>query len=110
MSSNYWDRWSRSRANRRAFLAGAGAVGIGATGMVLTGCGGDDDDDDAPAATATTGGSTTTGTSTSASPAASASASAEVTRGGTARYPMGGLSSGNPPTLFPFENLTYLAQ
>ena len=30
--------------------------------------------------------------------------------GGTVRYPLYGLSSGDPPTLFPFENLTYLAQ
>lgn len=38
-----------SRASRRRFLAGAGAAGLGAGGLLLAGCGGDE----APVATST---------------------------------------------------------
>lgn len=100
MASNYWDGWLTRRANRRRVLA-SGTAGIaGAAALGLVGCG-DDDDDDAPAATATT--------ASGASPGASPSA-ATVNRGGTLRFPMSGASSANPPTIFPYENLTYLAQ
>jgi len=44
------------------------------------------------------------------SPAAAAAAAAQGKPGGTFRFPMVGVSSGDPPTLYPFENLTYLAQ
>ena len=41
----------------------------------------------------------------------SATATAEKPNpGGTVKFPLSGVSSGNPPTLYPFENLTYLAQ
>ncbi|MBA4181456.1 MAG: hypothetical protein C0506_12770 [Anaerolinea sp.] len=98
-SGNYWDSWLTRRANRRRVLAGSGVAVAGATAVALVGCGDDDDDAAAPAATATT--------ASGASPAAT---SATVNRGGTLRFPMSGASSANPPTIFPYENLTYLAQ
>ena len=89
-----------SRSRRRSFLTGAGVAGVGAASLALVGCGDDDDTPAGGAATAASGGTT-----------AGASPTAEtVTRGGTIRYPSAGINSGNPPTLFPFENLTYLAQ
>lgn len=67
--------------------------------MALVGCG--DDDDDGGDATQAPGGTTATGATPTAEP---------VIRGGTIRLPLSGASSANPPTIFPFENLTYLAQ
>ncbi len=90
------------KASRRRFLAAGAATGVGATALALVGCG---DDDDAPAGTPTGAATTATGAATTA-----AATTAAVTRGGTWRSPMVGVSSGNPPTLYPFENLTYLAQ
>lgn len=49
MASDYWDRFNRTRASRRRFLAGGATAGAGAVGLGLVGCGDDDDDD--PAAT-----------------------------------------------------------
>ncbi len=93
MASDFWGRYDRRRTSRRRFIQAGATVGVGTAGLALVGCGDDD-----------TGGKAT-------QPAAGASPTAEtVTRGGTIRYPMNGASSGNPPTLFPFENLTYLAQ
>ncbi len=96
MASDYWDRMYRMRASRRRFLTAGATAGAGVVGLGLVGCGDDDDDDD-DATQAPSG-----------SP--SAAATEEVLRGGTIRYPMSGASSANPPTLYPFENLTYLAQ
>ena len=100
LASEYWSRFNKTRTSRRRVLGAGAAVGVGAAGLALVGCG-DDDDDAAPATTAPGG----------ASPGASAApATPAVTRGGTLRIPLSGVSSGNPPTLYPFENLTYLAQ
>jgi peptide/nickel transport system substrate-binding protein len=79
-------------------------VGVGAAGFALVGCGDDDDDDDdvEPTATSSAGGSPT------AAPTDAPTDEGKV--GGTLRYPLEGFSSGDPPTLFQFENLTYLAQ
>jgi ABC-type transport system substrate-binding protein len=96
MATGYWERFNQTRRSRRRFLTGTAAAGAGVAGLALVGCGDDDDDDDDDA------------TQPSGSP--SAAATEEVLRGGTIRYPMSGASSANPPTLYPFENLTYLAQ
>ncbi len=94
MADEYWNRYWQKHSSRRRFLAGAGVAGAGAATLALVGCG-DDDDDDEPAPGGTT---------------APAATTAPVLRGGTLRYPMVGVSSGDPPTLYPYENLTYLAQ
>jgi peptide/nickel transport system substrate-binding protein len=106
--SNYWNRWWDQRASRRRLLAGSGVAAAGVAGLALVGCGDDDDDDDDTTSTATgtsTSGGTATATGTASTPTA-----AQPVKGGTIRYPLEGMSSGDPPTLFPFENLTYLAQ
>lgn len=96
--SDYWKHpWSRRR-----FVGAAAAGGAGLAGLALVGCGGDEKSSDkkAPAAT-----------QKPAAPAAATKAPASTRRvGGTLKFPMVGLSSGDPPTLYPFENLTYLAQ
>jgi len=80
-------------------------MGAGAAGLALVGCG--DDDDSTGDATKAPAGTAAPGTT----PAAGATAAAPtVNRGGTLKFPMSGVSSGDPPTLYPFENLTYLAQ
>jgi peptide/nickel transport system substrate-binding protein len=104
MPSEYWNNWWRRPASRRRFLGTGAAVGVGTAGLALVGCGDDDDDDD-DEPTATTGGGDASPTS-----AATQGPSDEGTVGGTLRLPLEGFSSGDPPTLFPFENLTYLAQ
>ena len=82
---------------------GAGAAATaGVAGMALVGCGDDDDDGDG-------GGTASPTAAASQAPGGSPSAAA-VVRGGTIRLPLSGASSANPPTIFPFENLTYLAQ
>jgi len=97
MATGYWQRMRAERTSRRRFIGGASAAGAGLAGLALVGCGDDDDDDDDG------GGGATQAPGTS--PTAPA-----VQRGGTLRVPLSGVSSGNPPTLYPFENLTYLAQ
>jgi peptide/nickel transport system substrate-binding protein len=95
-------------------LVGSGAVGVGAVGLALVGCGDDDDDDTGGGAdpTATTGGGADpTATSGGAEPTAEPTMDPNApVVGGIARYPLEGVSSGDPPTIYPFENLTYLAQ
>jgi peptide/nickel transport system substrate-binding protein len=105
MAENYWDRYWTQRTSRRRLLGGASALAAGAAGFALVGCG-DDDDDDEPGGTDTPAGGQTPGSSPGASP----SATPKPNIGGTLRYPFMGMSSGDPPTLFPYENLTYLAQ
>jgi len=101
--SQYWHNyWRRRRATRRQLLGAGMTLGAGAAGLALVGCGDDDDDDtgtspsrderQAPA-TATNGGQT-----------------GSPTYGGTIRFPLNGLNTGDPPTLFPYENVTYRAQ
>jgi peptide/nickel transport system substrate-binding protein len=109
--ADYWDRFWTTRRSRRGVLAGGGVAAAGVAGLALVGCG-DDDDDDEPVATATTAAATGTGTAsaTTTATASATQAAAKPNIGGTIRLPMVGLSSGDPPTLFPYENLTYLAQ
>lgn len=100
MASGYWERARALRTSRRRFIRGGVATGTGLAGLALVGCG-DDDDDDSGGGQATQAPTSATG----ASPTAE-----QVVRGGTIRLPLSGASSANPPTIFPFENLTYLAQ
>ncbi|MCL4231985.1 MAG: hypothetical protein KJ053_10405 [Dehalococcoidia bacterium] len=102
MPDNYWDRYWATRTNRRRVLGAAGALGAGAAGLALVGCGDDDDDGgDAEPGKTTAPGET---------PKATEAPKEQPRIGGTIRYPLEGVSSGDPPTLFPYENLTYLAQ
>jgi peptide/nickel transport system substrate-binding protein len=102
--SDYWNRWWDQRASRRRLLAGSGAAATGIAGLALVGCGDDDDEGETPTATSTG----TSGTATST--ATGTPSGQQPVKGGTVRYPTVGISSGDPPTLYPFENLTYLAQ
>jgi peptide/nickel transport system substrate-binding protein len=113
-SSSYWSRyWRDRRSSRRRFIGSASALGAGAAGFALAGCGDDDDDDDGGSSDGNA--SPTSSGGNGASPSATAPSGGnggggEGIVGGTVRYPFMGLSTGDPPTLFPFENLTYLAQ
>jgi len=80
------------------------------------GCGDDDDDNGGGGGDPTTA-PTSSGNGDSATASSGDDPTAEPTMdpmapvvGGIARYPLVGMSSGDPPTIFPFENLTYLAQ
>ncbi|MGK2964768.1 MAG: ABC transporter substrate-binding protein [Tepidiformaceae bacterium] len=95
--AEYWDRYWKYRSNRRRFLGAAGIAGAGLSGMALVGCGDDDEGSASPTSSGTTGGSPT------------AAASAPKV-GGTLRHPIFGVSSGDPPTLYPFENISYQVQ
>ncbi len=101
MPSDYWNNYWRGRTSRRRFLGAGAAAGAGAAGIALVGCG---DDDDAPAngAPADDDSAPANGDDTAAGD--------DERYGGILRFPYVGVSSGDPPTLFPFENLTYLAQ
>ena len=98
-TDSYWERLNARRSSRRRFIGTGTAGAVGLASLAIAGCGDDDDDDDDVEPPQAGG----------ASPGASPSAEA-VVRGGTLRLPMSGASSANPPTIFPFENLTYLAQ
>jgi peptide/nickel transport system substrate-binding protein len=104
MANEYWSKYWSAKRSRRGVLGAAGALGAGAAGLALVGCGDDDDN----TATAT---SAPSGTTPAAAGSATAAPTAEKPNpGGTVKFPLSGVSSGNPPTLYPFENLTYLAQ
>jgi len=122
-----WTRLRRRRLGRRALLGASARAGVGAAGLALVGCG-DDDDDQAVAETPPQqeeqaqqqADQTTQEEEQTEAPAEQTEAPAEQTEapaeqagptpGGISRAPLVGLSSGNPPTLDPFENLTYRAQ
>ncbi len=91
-TTNYWTR----NVRRRRVLQGAGGTAVGAAALALVGCG----DDDKAAVSTAVGGGSTPGASASAATTASASKPAQ---GGTVRAPLIGLSSGNPPTIYPYE-------
>jgi peptide/nickel transport system substrate-binding protein len=88
-------RAGTARITRRHILLASGAAAF------LVACGSDDNDSGSGASQAPQAGATQ---------AAAATPAGQPKVGGTVRYPLYGLSSGDPPTLFPFENLTYLAQ
>lgn len=96
--AEYWDRYWTRRASRRRVLGAAGAAGIGAAGLALVGCGDDDDEGgDVGLATPTPSGAATP---TPADPFATAK------RGGTYKLS----STGDPPTLDPYGNLSFLTK
>lgn len=88
--SRYWKRFWQTRLGRRRLLQ---TTALGAAGLaVAAACG---DGEDGPGETPA---------------AATATPSGEPKSGGTFRFPMVGLSSGNPPSLAANTQLTYLAQ
>jgi peptide/nickel transport system substrate-binding protein len=89
----------RRRVTRR------GALALGGTAAFLAACGGGEKE------TSTSSSATTApGGSSPAAAAASGAPAGQGKVGGTLRYPLHGISSGDPPTLYPYENLTYLTQ
>ena len=125
---NYWKRQSGRRLSRRTLLGASARAGVGAAGLALVGCG--DDDDDAAVAEIPAEQEQAAQQQVAEQQAEQtveqeeavaqeqameqeeeqAVAQAGPIRGGTIRGTFVGLSSGNPPTLDPFENLTYRAQ
>ncbi len=73
-------------------------AGLGAAGMALVGCGDDDDDNGGDATTAPT------------QAGAQPTSAGQPKVGGTWRQPIFGISSGDPPTLYPYENISYQVQ
>ena len=124
---NYWKRQSGRRLSRRTLLGASARAGVGAAGLALVGCG-DDDDDDAAVAETPAEQEQAAQQQVAEQQAEQAEeqeaaeqqvmedqeeqavAQAAPIRGGIIRGTFVGLSSGNPPTLDPFENLTYRAQ
>ena len=96
--TNYWAR----RASRRRFLGTGVAAGAGAAGLALVGCGDDDG--------GSKGGSSSLATPTTAAGATPTAAPADpfagAKRGGTYRWP----NSGDPPTLDPYGNPSFLTK
>jgi peptide/nickel transport system substrate-binding protein len=93
----------RRRVTRR------GALAMGGLAAFVAACGGGDNNK-----TTTTGSNATTAPSGgSSSPAAGAATSAPAGQGkvgGTFRHPVFGINSGDPPTLYPYENISYQTQ
>src|SRR5689334_2966412 len=89
------------------------ALAMGGVAAFVAACGGGDDKKTSSSTSAATaasagGASTAAAGGTAARGTAAAAGAGKV--GGTLRYPLHGISSGDPPTLYPFENLTYLTQ
>ena len=101
MRSSYWERFGKTRSTRRRFMGAGASLSAGAAGLALVGCGNDDDSGDTPA----------NGNGDAPANGNGNDNGENGDRyGGTIRYPFMGTNSGDPPTLFPYENLTYLAQ
>ena len=125
---NYWKRQGGRRLSRRTLLGASARAGVGAAGLALVGCGDDDDDGPSVAETAPAQEQATEQAAQQTAQQQAEQAVAQETpaedapeeqaavaqagpiRGGILREPFVGLSSGNPPTLDPYENLTYRAQ
>ena len=131
--SNYWSRMRRRRLSRRTLLGASARAGVGAAGLALVGCG-DDDDDDAQQTVAqstaapqqqqqqATPAQTQQQAQQTADTAAQqetgddgqtqtvSAAASDLVVGGRRVAPFVGPYSGDPPTLDPYENLTYRAQ
>jgi peptide/nickel transport system substrate-binding protein len=137
---NYWQRMKRNRMSRRALLRASGRAGVGAAGLALVGCGDDDDDSVSQVAQrqqqqqqaaqqqamqqqqqqqADQQAMQAQQQEQSADDAAEQQAQqqqqamvaeAGPVRGGIRTAPFVGPYSGDPPTLDPYENLTYRAQ
>ena len=134
--SNYWSRMRRRRLSRRTLLGASARAGVGAAGLALVGCG-DDDDDDAPQTVAQSTAAPQQQQQQQATPAQTqqqaqqqavtadqqetgdddgqatqtvSAAASDLVVGGVRTAPFVGPFSGDPPTLDPYENLTYRAQ
>jgi peptide/nickel transport system substrate-binding protein len=105
MDEIYWDRYWKKRRTRRGFLGGAAAAGMGATGLALAGCGDDNGGKSTPAGGAATN-TAASGRSATAGPSVSGDPYANAKKGGTLKI----FSGGDPPTLDPYGNLSYLTK
>ena len=129
--TNYWSRMRRRRLSRRTLLGASARAGVGAAGLALVGCGDDDDDDQQAVAQtqqqqqrqstpAQTQQQQAQDTADSAAQqesgddgqtqTVSAAPESNLIVGGVRTAPFVGPYSGDPPTLDPYENLTYRAQ
>ncbi len=134
---NYWQRMRRRQMSRRALLGASARAGVGAAGLALVGCGDDDDDGQQAAAQvqqqqqaqqqamqqqqqqqamqqqaqqqADQADAQEDGAQQAQQQATVATAD-HIVRGGRRVAPFVGPYSGDPPTLDPYENLTYRAQ
>ena len=134
---NYWQRMRRRQMSRRALLGASARAGVGAAGLALVGCGDDDDDGQQAAAQvqaqqqqqqqamqqqqqqamqqqaadqqADQADQQDQGAAQQQQQTVSQAAS-DLVVGGTRIAPFVGPYSGDPPTLDPYENLTYRAQ
>ncbi len=134
---NYWQRMRRRQMSRRALLGASARAGVGAAGLALVGCGDDDDDGQQAAAQvsqqqdqpqqamqqgqqqqamqdqaqqqADQAGEQEDGEQQGQQTSMVATAD-HIIRGGRRVAPFVGPYSGDPPTLDPYENLTYRAQ
>jgi len=103
MEENYWQRYWTLHRSRRRFLGGAAAVGAGAAGVVLVGCGSSNSSNKTATSTQAAGSSTAaTGSSTAAS-SSTADPFANAKPGGTYQT----VTTGDPPTLHPYKNLSF---
>ena len=134
---NYWQRMRRRQMSRRALLGASARAGVGAAGLALVGCGDDDDDGQQAAAQvaqqqdqqqqAMQQGQQQQAMQDQAQQQADRAGAQEddaqqgqdtsmvatadhIIRGGRRVAPFVGPYSGDPPTLDPYENLTYRAQ
>ena len=134
---NYWQRMRRRQMSRRALLGASARAGVGAAGLALVGCGDDDDDGQQAAAQvaqqqdqqqqAMQQGQQQQAMQDQAQQQADQVGAQEddaqqgqdtsmvatadhIIRGGRRVAPFVGPYSGDPPTLDPYENLTYRAQ
>jgi peptide/nickel transport system substrate-binding protein len=122
---NYWSRMRRRRVSRRTLLGASARAGVGAAGLALVGCGDDDDEQQAAAQRQPAQQQQQAMAEQQAQQAdqqqamqdqqdepqqAVSAAPSDVIVGGTRTAPFVGPYSGDPPTLDPYENLTYRTQ
>ena len=132
---NYWQRMRRRQLSRRALLGASARAGVGAAGLALVGCGDDDDDGQTAAQVQQQAQQQQQAVQQQTQQQQQAQQAAQQASqqedddqqaamqqqqavsampapgaGGAGVSPYVGLSSGDPPTLDPYENLTYRTQ
>lgn len=105
MTQNYWSQHWKARPNRRRFLAGAAAAGVGGASLALVGCGDDNKGNSTPKG-GTPAGTSSPGGGSSATAAPAGSPWAKATKGGTYKT----FFTGDPPTIDPYGNLSFLTK